>query len=116
VTLAGPAGAVKLAEEQIKARLQELAASSEKNKTGRKGKRGKGKKLRQKRNRRRKEAAAAAARATAAGYADEEERCFGDHGFTRAEENDLLCQGVKPWDDDAGAVLSFLHGGYGEEY
>ena len=116
VTLAGPAGAVKLAEEQIKARLQELAASSEKNKTGRKGKRGKGKKLRQKRNRRRKEAAAAAARATAAGYADEEERGFGDHGFTRAEENDLLCQGVKPWDDDAGAVLSFLHGGYGEEY
>jgi hypothetical protein len=33
-------------------------------------------------------------------------------GFTEAETEELLCQGVKPWDDDAADVLDFLDGGY----
>jgi hypothetical protein len=37
---------------------------------------------------------------------------YGVYGFTRAEEEDLLCQGVKPWDDDAHAVLAALNGDF----
>ena len=33
-------------------------------------------------------------------------------GFTASEVNELLCQGVKPWDDDAGAVMAALSGDY----
>jgi len=36
-----------------------------------------------------------------------------DEGMCRFSAHDcdeLLCQGVKPWDDDAGAVLGALHG------
>ncbi|KAH7102868.1 TPR-like protein [Auriculariales sp. MPI-PUGE-AT-0066] len=33
-------------------------------------------------------------------------------GFTNDEVDELLCQGVKPWDDDAGNVMAFLRGGY----
>jgi hypothetical protein len=32
-------------------------------------------------------------------------------GFSASECDDLLCQGVKPWDDDADSVLGYL-GGY----
>jgi hypothetical protein len=32
-------------------------------------------------------------------------------GFTESQVEELACQGLKPWDDDAGAVMSFLHGG-----
>ena len=33
---------------------------------------------------------------------------YGEYGFTRAEEEELLCQGVKPWDEDAHDVLTVL--------
>jgi hypothetical protein len=33
-------------------------------------------------------------------------------GFSSADVNDLLCQGVKPWDNDAGRVLAALDGYY----
>lgn len=33
-----------------------------------------------------------------------------NYGFSRDEIQELLCQGVKPWDDDAGAVLAALRG------
>ena len=35
-------------------------------------------------------------------------------GFSSADVNEVLCQGVKPWDDDAGAVLMGLNGGGGD--
>jgi len=35
---------------------------------------------------------------------------YGEYGFTREEEEELLSQGVKPWEDDAHAVLAVLHG------
>ena len=46
------------------------------------------------------------------GYDDEEE--VGPCGFTQEEEMELLSQGVKPWDEDAHAVLAALNddGGY----
>ena len=34
----------------------------------------------------------------------------GMYGFSAHDCDELLCQGVKPWDDDAGAVLGALHG------
>ncbi|PSS36925.1 hypothetical protein PHLCEN_2v1243 [Hermanssonia centrifuga] len=37
-----------------------------------------------------------------------DERCE-NFGFTRSEMNELLCQGVKPWDDDAWDVLDALN-------
>eukprot|EP00962_Isochrysis_galbana_P054609 scaffold26215_cov107-Isochrysis_galbana.AAC.6 len=39
---------------------------------------------------------------------------FGSYGFTEEEEEELLSQGVKPWDDDAHNVLAALRGG--QEY
>ncbi|KAJ7206292.1 hypothetical protein GGX14DRAFT_643293 [Mycena pura] len=33
-----------------------------------------------------------------------------EFGFSRGDIEELLCQGVKPWDDDAGAVLAALSG------
>ncbi|KAG7443925.1 uncharacterized protein BT62DRAFT_1078113 [Guyanagaster necrorhizus] len=33
-------------------------------------------------------------------------------GFTEDEVQELLCQGVKPWDDDARDVLNFLYDCY----
>lgn len=36
-----------------------------------------------------------------------DERCE-NLGFTHSELNELLCQGVKPWDDDAWDVLAAL--------
>ncbi|CAB9515445.1 expressed unknown protein [Seminavis robusta] len=35
-----------------------------------------------------------------------------NHGFTEDETYELLCQGVKPWDDDARDVLAALNGAY----
>ncbi|KAL1523060.1 hypothetical protein AB1Y20_018020 [Prymnesium parvum] len=35
---------------------------------------------------------------------------IGPYGFTREEEMELLSQGVKPWEDDAHAVLAALNG------
>jgi hypothetical protein len=32
--------------------------------------------------------------------------------FSHEEEMELLCQGVKPWDDDAHDVMRVLSGGY----
>ena len=40
-------------------------------------------------------------------YSDEE---YGPYGFTHEEEMELLAQGVKPWEDDAHAVLEALRG------
>ena len=40
------------------------------------------------------------------GYDSDDGMC----GFTRAQCDELLSQGVKPWEDDAGAVLSALSG------
>jgi len=37
-------------------------------------------------------------------------------GFSGADVNELLCQGIKPWDDDAGAVLAALNGDFGGGY
>lgn len=37
---------------------------------------------------------------------------YGPFGFTEDDAYELLCQGVKPWDDDAGAVLAALNGYY----
>ena len=49
-------------------------------------------------------------------YEDDEEDdgyLFGScNGFSGADVEDLLAQGVKPWDDDAGAVLAALNGAY----
>jgi hypothetical protein len=39
----------------------------------------------------------------------EDERCG---GFSGAEHFELACQGVKPWEDDAGAVMAALSGNY----
>jgi hypothetical protein len=38
---------------------------------------------------------------------EEQERTM-NHGFTEDEAYDLLCQGVKPWDDDAADILAYL--------
>ncbi|EPQ53369.1 hypothetical protein GLOTRDRAFT_111949 [Gloeophyllum trabeum ATCC 11539] len=35
-----------------------------------------------------------------------------NYGFTRAEVDDLLCQGVKPWDEDAWDVMQVLNGDF----
>ena len=43
-------------------------------------------------------------------YDDEDE--IGPYGFTHEEEMELLSQGVKPWEDDAHAVLDALRGDY----
>ena len=32
-------------------------------------------------------------------------------GFSPGDAEELMCQGVKPWDDDAGDVLAALYGG-----
>ncbi|KDQ59515.1 hypothetical protein JAAARDRAFT_56530 [Jaapia argillacea MUCL 33604] len=40
-----------------------------------------------------------------------EERAM-NYGFTESEVEELLCQGVKPWDDDAWDVMNVLNGGY----
>ncbi|BHF79506.1 hypothetical protein SprV_0702262600 [Sparganum proliferum] len=34
----------------------------------------------------------------------------GNWGFTDEEVNELLCQGIKPWDSEASAALAVLHG------
>lgn len=40
---------------------------------------------------------------------EQEERCM-NYGFTQAEVEELMCQGVKPYDDDAWDVLAALNG------
>ncbi|KAK0501834.1 hypothetical protein EDD18DRAFT_1279551 [Armillaria luteobubalina] len=40
-----------------------------------------------------------------------EERTY-NYGFTEDDVQELLCQGVKPWDDDAMDVLAALHDYY----
>eukprot|EP01012_Entosiphon_sulcatum_P004878 TRINITY_DN1202_c0_g1_i1.p2 TRINITY_DN1202_c0_g1~~TRINITY_DN1202_c0_g1_i1.p2 ORF type:complete len:126 (-),score=28.94 TRINITY_DN1202_c0_g1_i1:162-539(-) len=40
-------------------------------------------------------------------------------GYTQSQVEELLCQGVHPWDEDADAVLAVLNGddeGYGDCY
>jgi hypothetical protein len=41
---------------------------------------------------------------------DVDEGEIGPYGFTHEEEMELMSQGVKPWDDDAHAVLAALNG------
>lgn len=41
---------------------------------------------------------------------DEMDQRMSNGGFTNSEVFDLACQGVKPWDDDAHAVLAVLNG------
>lgn len=36
----------------------------------------------------------------------------GDFGFCEGDVEELLCQGVKPWDSDAEDVLAVLNGDY----
>ena len=45
---------------------------------------------------------------------DSEGSCSGDRicGFSPSDVEELACQGVKPWDDDAGDVLAALYGDY----
>lgn len=38
----------------------------------------------------------------------DEERAM-NNGFTNDEMQELMCQGIKPWDDDARAALDFLY-------
>ena len=45
-------------------------------------------------------------------YDDDDDDEMGPYGFTHEEEMELLSQGVKPWDDDAHAVLGALSGDY----
>ncbi|KXZ50738.1 hypothetical protein GPECTOR_15g423 [Gonium pectorale] len=45
-------------------------------------------------------------------YEDEVDERMDNMGFTRDELNDLLCQGVKPWDEDAWDVLAALQDDY----
>lgn len=40
---------------------------------------------------------------------EEEDERMENMGFTNDELNMLLCQGVKPWDDEAWDVLEALH-------
>lgn len=42
-------------------------------------------------------------------YEDELDERTCNMGFTRGEMDELLCQGVKPWDEDAWDVLAALH-------
>ena len=37
-------------------------------------------------------------------------------GYTESEHDELLCYGIKPWDDDADSVLALIHGGDDEYY
>lgn len=46
------------------------------------------------------------------GEGSESDEEVGAYGFTHEEEMELLSQGVKPWEDDAGAVLAALSGDY----
>lgn len=39
----------------------------------------------------------------------------GMYGFSASECDELLMQGVKPWDEDAGDVLAALADGYSED-
>ena len=43
---------------------------------------------------------------------DDDDDEVGQYGFTRAEEEELLAQGVRPWDEDAHDVLAALSGDY----
>lgn len=43
---------------------------------------------------------------------DDDEFGPGMLGFTGSECYELMSQGVKPWDDDAGDVLAVLNGDY----
>ncbi|KAK0452745.1 uncharacterized protein EV420DRAFT_1645595 [Desarmillaria tabescens] len=42
-------------------------------------------------------------------FENEMEERMNNNGFTDDEVQELLCQGVKPWDDDARDVLNFLY-------
>jgi hypothetical protein len=47
------------------------------------------------------------------GYSEESsEEVLGPNGFTQAEEEELLSQGVKPWDEDAHNFLNALRGDF----
>ena len=50
------------------------------------------------------------------GYGDEDEDAVGPYGFTHEEEMELMAQGVRPWDDDAHAVMAALNGEYDDDY
>lgn len=41
---------------------------------------------------------------------DDEDYDNGMLGFSAGECEELLCQGIKPWDDEAGAALMILNG------
>jgi hypothetical protein len=43
---------------------------------------------------------------------DNEYGGYGGFGFSASDVEDLACQGVKPWDDDAADVLAVLNGDY----
>jgi hypothetical protein len=42
---------------------------------------------------------------------DDDEDSGACMGYSGAEVDDMMTQGVKPWDDDAGATLAALYGG-----
>ncbi|KIJ13194.1 hypothetical protein PAXINDRAFT_177052 [Paxillus involutus ATCC 200175] len=46
------------------------------------------------------------------GGSDSEEEELNEYGFTNSDTQELLSQGVKPWDDDAYDVLAALRDGY----
>eukprot|EP00854_Cymbomonas_tetramitiformis_P013975 gene13975-16519_t len=45
-------------------------------------------------------------------YGSSEEEEYGAFGFTLDEEEELLAQGIKPWDEDAAAALDMINNGY----
>ena len=47
-----------------------------------------------------------------AGDSDEESDDGGMFGFSEDDCFELACQGIKPWDPEAGAALAVLNGDY----
>ncbi|XP_064608232.1 uncharacterized protein LOC135472593 [Liolophura sinensis] len=45
-------------------------------------------------------------------YEQELEERMANFGFTEGDVEELMCQGIMPWDDCASAAIAVLHGGY----
>jgi hypothetical protein len=52
------------------------------------------------------------------GFGEDDDDDSGYGGFSADDVDELMSQGVKPWDEDAGAVLDALRGGggYSDDY
>lgn len=45
-------------------------------------------------------------------YEQELEERMANFGFTEGDVEELMCQGIMPWDDCASAAIAVLHGDY----